>query len=200
MTGRIVALHGGGHDATRDLLPWYVTDRLDAADTARVETHLVDCPECRADLADERRLARVLAALPVETTPGWAQLRARLTARPPRPAGKAWIGWAIAAQVLLVLAMATLPAPSASRAGYHALGVAPAVSVGNVLIAFQPGVSERNFRETLKASHARLVDGPTAADAYLLYVPGQERGTTLLSLRRSPWVAVAEPVDSGLRP
>ncbi len=200
MTGRIIALHDGGHDGARRLLPWYVTGRLEAADAARVETHLVDCPECQADLADERRLAQALAALPVETTPGWAHLRAQLTARAPRPAGKAWIGWAIAAQVLLVLAMATLPAPSDSRAGYHALGAEPAVPVGNVLIVFQPGVSEQNFRETLKASHARLVDGPTAADAYLLLVPGEERGTALLSLRDSPWVAVAEPVDSGLRP
>ena len=38
------------HDEAEELLPWYVTGRLDAADRERVEMHLTDCPRCQAEL------------------------------------------------------------------------------------------------------------------------------------------------------
>ena len=60
-----------------------------------------------------------------------------------------------------------------------------------------PQTSEQTFRETLNASHARLVDGPTAADAYVLRVSPGERDAALATLRRRPDITLAQPIDAG---
>ena len=44
------------HDEAEELLPWYATGQLDAAERARVERHLYACAECREQLCVERRL------------------------------------------------------------------------------------------------------------------------------------------------
>jgi len=54
--------HADGHLECRDLLPWLVNGTLDQGDRARVEQHLVECEECRADLALEQDLHRRMAA------------------------------------------------------------------------------------------------------------------------------------------
>src|ERR1700722_9458729 len=76
--GKIVTLSGAQHLETQSLLPWYVSRRLDASDCARVEAHLVECPECRADLAAERRLMAEWATMPIETEASWLRLRERV--------------------------------------------------------------------------------------------------------------------------
>src|SRR6185503_19554148 len=54
--------HADGHLECRDLLPWLVNGTLNQGDRARVEQHLVECEECRADLALEQDLHRRMAA------------------------------------------------------------------------------------------------------------------------------------------
>jgi hypothetical protein len=54
---------------------------------------------------------------------------------------------------------------------------------------------EETFRDMLEASHARLVDGPTVANAWLLRVPPAERTEVLARLRRRPDIELAQPLD-----
>jgi anti-sigma factor RsiW len=215
MSGEVIKLHGDGHEEMELLLPWYVTGRLDAADTALVETHLAECPECAAEVRSERRLAMQVASLAADAGPGWARLHRRLQLETRRdgkrrplfgrrtaPAvGRAvprWVGWAIAAQsALLVIGAAVFQAP-VEGALYHALGAAPADRSANAMVIFRPQTSERSLRLILRASHARLVDGPTAADAYVLHIPAAERTSQLTALRERPEIEVAEPIDSGV--
>ena len=89
---------------------------------------------------------------------------------------------------------------SSGLAAYHALGAAPAPALGNVVVIFRPDTSERELRQTLVANHARLVDGPTAADAYVLHVPAAERAGALTRLRGRADIVLAEPIDSGAAP
>jgi hypothetical protein len=88
-------------------------------------------------------------------------------------------------------------APSLQPARYHALGAAPAPASGNVVVMFRPDTREQDLRRTLNAAHARLVDGPTAADAYLLHVPSAERAAALVRLKGQADVVLAEPIDPG---
>ena len=222
MTGHIIQLSADPHQEALSLLPWYVTGRLDADDQAVVEAHLSGCAECRAELALERRLHAAVAELPAPVDNGWAQLRDRVArearaaeVKPnPKPVGAggeiarqwsgggSWLRWAAAAQFGLLVALGSLllQQQDAHRARYHALGAAPVTAAANVVVIFRPETSERELRQVLNAAHARLVDGPTTADAYLLHVPALERATALTSLRGSPRIELAEPVDSGDSP
>lgn len=201
------------HDSAQQLLPWFVTDRLDADERAQVAAHLAECDVCRAELAIERTLAGKIAAQDDPVTPPWERFAAKLDARPsPVPVARrrtrsAFAGvrsvvsrpsalrWVVAAQFAAILvlggAVATQPRPEP----YRVLGDAPATRAGNVLAMFRPQTTEARFREALQASGARLVDGPTSANAYVLEVPGGEGGAALARLRRDPEVTMAEPID-----
>ena len=228
MTGRIIRLQGDCHQDVQLLLPWYVTGSLDGAEHALVEAHLSQCPECLAELRFEHRLDREVAELPIEAERGWAALQLRLAAssssaaspldaigawlasawRRTRRAWRAsppWLGWAMAAQSAAMVAAAllvvmVLAVPRPQTAAYHALGAAPVAASGNVVVIFRPDTSERDLRAALNLSHARLVDGPTSTDAYVLHVPAAERAADLTALRRRPSIVLAEPIDAGGAP
>ncbi len=58
------------HRETRDLIPWWVNGRLTGEEARRVESHLAQCAECRADVDVEHRVrAAVRQKSPVEYAP-----------------------------------------------------------------------------------------------------------------------------------
>ena len=193
------------HRKAQELLAWYVTGRLDPAEHERVRTHVEACADCQAEMRTEARLEAEVARLPLEVERGWALMRERLTAearpswrpRLPRPA-PAWLGWGVAAALAVMVGVSWLPLTTPSS--YHVLGEAPSAAAANLVVVFLPDTTERQMREALKASGARLTDGPTAANGYLLRVPATRREAALASLRTQPIVAVAEPLDSGAAP
>jgi len=85
-----------------------------------------------------------------------------------------------------------------------AMGVDPAVDHpspgGDVLVVFRPETPERAFNAALKASGARIVGGPTEADAYVLSVPMAGRDSALATLRRRSEVVMAEPIEPSASP
>ena len=148
---------------------------------------------------------------------GWARLQPQVHARPRRLAARRigqqwrasapWLRWAAAAQfAALVIGGGALlwphaQAPQAAPVGqYHTLGSAPDAAAGNVVVVFRPDITERELRQALRDNHARLVDGPTAADAYILHVTPKDRDVILKALRQRPAIVLAEPVDSGEAP
>lgn len=197
------------HQQTQGLLPWYVNGTLDAAEAAAVEKHLAECDECRADLARERVLGREMAHLPLDADHGWEKMRAQLEdkAQSPRPADhllrrRVPLGWALAAQAaclaLAVGATAWL-APGPTPA-YRALGASTPPTHGNVVVIFKPDISEATLRGALREVGARVVDGPTTADAYVLHVDAAHRADALVRLRANGEVTLAEPIDAEPRP
>ncbi len=212
MSGRIIPLHGDLHDDTSALLPWYATGRLDADDTARVEAHLATCTQCQADLVLERRLAAAVADLPADdigdADDAFDAIKDKLTPREPflkrnaarvkRDWGQSapWLRWAIAAQlVLLIGGGALLLRPQPQARIYHTLSSAPAPAAANIVVVFRPEVTEADLRQTLRGVDARVVDGPTVADAYLLHVEPGARATTVAKLRGDKTITLAEPID-----
>ena len=204
----IIGLHQDTHEEAQLLLPWYVTGRLEAADLARVEAHLSTCSKCQAELKAERMLRAEISSLPMDIDQAWASMHRRIEAprwRSPEVRswsraigrGAPWMGWAAAAALVVVL-LAGLPArQSGSPDRYRTLGTAVTKADGNVIVMFRPEATETAISQALKDSSARVVDGPTTADAFVLNVPAVERDSALVRLRAQAVVTLAEPIDPG---
>jgi anti-sigma factor RsiW len=206
--GRILPFTNDPHRETRDLMPWLITGRLEAEERKRVEAHLAACEECSRELAAERSLAGEVAELPIATGIGWAAMRDRLDSAARQaafvPAAQPvrrrftmrQIGTVLAAQAALLAAAVTITLRvEAPMAPYHALGSAPAAVGGNAIVIFRPDARAGDISRLLKDSSARLVDGPTPANAYVLHIPGGQRAQMLDRLRADAAVVLAEPLD-----
>jgi hypothetical protein len=204
---RIIPLHGDEHREFEELLPWYVTGRLAPDEQARLEAHVAACAECQADVRIQERLEREIARLPMDVEHSWSQMRRQLAAgeaerrpgaaaRIARAARAPWAGWAAAAAIAAAIGPILLLQPQIQVAGeYHALSAPAAARTGNLVVIFRPDAREADMRAAMKAAHARLVDGPTEADAYVLATPAAERDAALKTLRDRADVVLAEPMD-----
>jgi anti-sigma factor RsiW len=219
MSGQILHLEPDPHAAVQRLLPWYLTGRLETVEHDAVETHLAQCPECRAELETERQwqLLQPGHGAQMDVDDGWARMRARLSGEAvPQPAATAaprrrrwqpplWAtgprlpvrAWAAPAMLSVGLAVAigfTLrPAPPAGE--YVGLN-APAQAGATAVVRFRPDATEAQIRKSLKESGARLVDGPTVSDAYVVQLPREHYAAALDKLRRQPGVALVEALES----
>lgn len=150
-----------------ELLPWYANDTLDAEERARVERHLAQCEDCRAELAVLRAMRAELKSLDAAQAPGElgrARLlrEARKVRRKPRP----WLPAALAASVAVIALQAALLLslwPSEGR--YAPLGPEPSAEVV-VQVRFAPEATEREMRAALQAVGGTIVDGPGALGVY----------------------------------
>lgn len=219
MSGQILRLEPDPHAAVQRLLPWYLTGRLETAEHEAVEAHLAQCPECRAELETERQwqLLQPGHGAHVDVEDGWARMRARLGGdapppigtRPaapsrgwvpggwrqaPRPSARAWAAPALLSVGLLAAIGWTLrPQPLAGD--FHALA-APAETGATAVVRFRPDATEAQIRQSLKDSGARLVDGPTVSDAYVVRLPREHYAAALDKLRKAPGVALVEALES----
>jgi anti-sigma factor RsiW len=226
MSGQILRLEPDPHVAVQRLLPWYLTGRLETAEHDIVETHLAQCPECRAELETERQwqLLHPGHGAQVDVEEGWARMRARLSGELPvtapaplttplpaaAPRRRGWLppawrtaprlparAWAAPALLSVGLAAAIVFTlrPVAPAAQYIALS-APAEPGATAVVRFKPDATEAQIRHGLKDSGARLVDGPTVSDAYVVRLPREHYAAALDKLRKEPGVALVEALES----
>jgi anti-sigma factor RsiW len=210
----IIRLHGAPHEAIQKLLPWYANGTLDADETTAVEAHLDGCAECRAEFESDRALGMMIATVPSDVERGWAAMKGRIDGEPSSRTASNWrvpaaflsrrvpMSWALGAQAACLTVVVGLAWFTASqpRADYHALSSPKAAAPGNVVVVFSPTTSEADLRGLLRLSQARLVDGPTVSDAYVLHVSINERPAALARLRADSHVVLAEPIDGDAHP
>jgi hypothetical protein len=110
-----------------------------------------------------------------------------------------WLRWAVAAQWVAIVGLAALLMRHDEAPEYRVLG-SGAPAAGNLVVVFQPNTSERELRRILQAQNARVVDGPTVTDAYLISVPAGQRGAALQALRAEAAVQLAEPLSGDSAP
>lgn len=230
MNGRIFRMDIPAHQAVQELLPWHASGQLAPDEAQRVQEHLQTCVECRRDLEWERELRAQAAAAADTLPEGVDMERALARLMPalgpqehsapeslPTPivgadAGKvswwraaaanqpSWLRWTVAAQWVAIVGLgALLLRPDGEPAPYRVLGSAVS-NGGNLVVIFQPDTTERELRRILQAQGARVVDGPTVTDAYLLNVPAGGRERALQSLRADPAVKLAEALDGSGAP
>lgn len=73
------------HHDIEELLGAYALDAVDAEEARLVEAHLVDCPRCRAEVAEHREVAALLTSGVTEPVPDgvWDRIAADLGDTPP---------------------------------------------------------------------------------------------------------------------
>lgn len=214
MTADVVNLGCPAHQRSQELLPWFAMGTLDVEERDFVDAHVSVCAACQRDLQwqQELRRAHAVSASPavgydVERALGALRARERASAvthplRTPR-----WRRFAtsphrslalrVAAGLVLVCAaylgatrLLFLPA-----AEYRALNQSP-VPTARLVAVFAPQTSEAQLRTMLLANGARIVDGPTAADAYTLAVAADRADSVVQRLRAEPSVLLIQPLDT----
>jgi anti-sigma factor RsiW len=212
MTARIVNLQPDVHKVVDALLPWYVNGTLDEDELASVSQHLRDCASCRAEVHWLRDLHA--ACISAESIPGapraFAGLRRKFELRSPQGAtpkshprgafrGTAWsaVATGIALVALVTVTASSLREPLDS-APYHTLGATGAAgnTAGSLIVVFDPSTTEADLRHVLREAHARVVDGPTLANAYVLDVAPALREDALHALRAQRAVVLAEKLSA----
>lgn len=195
------------HHEAEELLPWYAAGQLNPEERSVVEAHLSSCADCRNQLTLERRLIREFRSLEPQVEAGWSRLRSRIEPPPPRrerrssfaaPVWKLVRHPAVAALAAAQFSFLVLGAGLLlwlSRPTYHALGSPSPSPAADVIVMFRADATVEDVRSTLRIANASIVDGPTAADAYLLHVPPQQRNEALARLRADDDVQMAEPID-----
>jgi hypothetical protein len=106
----------------------------------------------------------------------------------------------MAAQLAVILALGTVVVIGDDRpAVYRTLGAdnARAPVTGTFVVVFDPAATELDLRRMLRAVDARIVDGPTQANAYLLEVPANRREQTAHALKADRHVVLVESLDPG---
>ena len=245
MNGRIFRMDIPAHQAVQELLPWYATAQLAAAEAALVHEHLQGCAHCRQELEWERELRAQAAAADDALPPGVDMEAAMARLMPmlgkqdiapaavgndyeasagsgvhassgdaviPAASGTAagssswwrraanqptWLRWGMAAQWALIAGLAFLLArPAPEPASYRVLGSASSQGA-NIVVVFHPDASEGELRRILQAQGARVVDGPTVTDAYLIAVPAAGRAQALQALQAERAVKLAVSLEGG---
>ena len=219
MGGRIVDLLSTPHLATEALLPWLLNDTLTSAERSQVEAHLRSCAQCRAELAQQKQLqshysdaATPAPALDIDAA--FARLLPRLDDQPVRSArGPLWprqpahwwqLGLAVQMGVILALSLALLlqlkpTTQNEDVAAYRGLAAATQRATGDALVVFDPNASEAQMRATLQRVGARIVDGPTAAGAFVVRFDDDPTAAVLASLRSDPAIVRVESLSAQLR-
>jgi len=219
VSGHVLPFEGRTHREVERLLPWYANATLDPAEHELVHAHLSECAQCRADLAVLRAQLDVIDDATSThdaraTDDDWHRLRNRLHAQRQAATRSPWqrarSGWrtaapwmrvAVAAQlaVVAVLGAFLLGEPllreSAPQPEYRTLSASTAAPISNddtLLVVFDPRLTDAQLRELLGANHARIVDGPNTAGAFLVAAPKGQADLVRNALRASPGVAMAE--------
>jgi anti-sigma factor RsiW len=211
MSVRAAELGAAPHLAMRELLPWFVMGSLDEAEHALVAAHVAQCAACQEEVAWHETVKEAHAAVFPEPDAGlgFAALRGRLSV-PPAPSRwvmaarglrarwriePGWARFALGIQGALNVALiATLALGAGHPAGYRALGrtAAAGSDLARLVVQFSPDTNEAELRRILRLSNTRLVDGPTAADAYVLGVDPKSEGQALQTLRAQKAVILVE--------
>lgn len=216
MTARVVNLDSA-HREMRDLLPWFVMGTLEENESRLVEEHLQQCSACRGELEWERQLrAANNVALPErDVGRAFAALRARLPVDAPkislfdrlravreRVLPRPWLGWALAAQSLAIVGLCVALVsgrvfPGAQEAhSYRALSRPASAEPARVVVAFAPQTRIDEMRRVLLESGARIVDGPTGADAFILAVAPERLDAAVQQLRAEKSVLLVQSLEA----
>ena len=214
MSGQILHFDDTEHRIADSLLPWFVNGTLGDDERASVDRHLRECARCRREVEALRQLQAFCRSAPasIDATPGPRNLKHRASAasgrgsigpwlqrflehwrRTPR-----WTRWVIAGELAVAVALTAFVGglDRESSAPYRTLGASPTSPSGTIAVVFMPDIAEAEMRRILQAAGARIVDGPTSTDAYVLQVPIGHRPDALVTLRSEPAVVFAEPLSA----
>jgi anti-sigma factor RsiW len=210
MSGRVLPFDPAAHKVADVLLPWFVNGTLDKDELAFVQQHLSECVRCQREVQWLRELRA--ACVDGEAAPGastvFRNLRRQLE-EPRTGRGKEaslsklwrrappWSRWAMAAQLAVIVALGAVLLPATDGlAPYRTLGARSAAApTGNLVVVFDPSTPESELRRMLRKAEARVADGPTQTNAYVLKVAAERQVAAVQVLRAEPAVVLVEQLD-----
>jgi anti-sigma factor RsiW len=211
MSGRVLPFDPAAHKVADVLLPWFVNGTLEKDELAFVQQHLGECVRCQREVQWLRELRA--ACVDGEAAPGaspvFRNLRRQLD-EPRARRGKGaslyrfwrrappWSRWAMAAELVLIVALGTvLLPPTDGLPLYRTLGAqsAAAPTAGSLVVVFDPTTPESELRRMLRKAGARVADGPTQTNAYVLKVAAERGVEAVQALRAEPAVVLVEQLD-----
>lgn len=115
------------------------------------------------------------------------------------------VGGFAVAQMAALVAIFTFPnailgdESQNNQADYRVYGdTSAAISgkeTGNIIIAFDPNITEQAMRETLSGAQAVIVGGPTVTGGYFLQVDPAQRDNIIQKLRADDAITIAEAIE-----
>ena len=211
MSARVLPFDPAAHKVADVLLPWFVNGTLEKDELAFVQQHLSACARCQREVQWLRELRA--ACVDGEATPGastvFRNLRRQLD-EPRAGRGKgaslprlwrrapSWSRWAMAAQLAVIVALGAALVPATDGPTlYRTLGArnAAAPTTGSLVVVFDPTTTESDLRRILRKAGARVADGPTETNAYVLKVAAERRVEAAQALRMEPAVVLVEQLD-----
>jgi len=199
VSARIIPFDAATHKVAHVLLPWWVNGTLKGDELAFVKQHLDECPHCRQEVEWLRELHA--ACIAGEAIPGasvaFRNLRRQLEEsrdgrdsatrlRQLRDRTRRWWPWAIAAEFAVIVVLGGLLLTNAdSPALYRTLGAgnAKTPATGSLVVVFDPATPQAEVQRILRSAGARVVDGPTQANAYVLEVPPGQTGRAAQAIK-----------------
>ncbi len=209
MTGRVIPFDAAAHKVTDALLPWFVNGTLEGDELALVERHLGECLRCQHEVEWLRELHA--ACIAGEAMPGasaaFRNLRRQLEEpregrdsiaglRRSRGRARLWSRWAIAAQLVVIAVLGILLLSDTDGPTYRTLSARSATvpATGNLVVVFDPATTEAEVQRILRGAGARIVDGPTQANAYVLEVPRGQTDRAAQAIKAERAALVVEPL------
>jgi len=221
MSGRVVDFSRSAHRHVQELLPWYLTGKLDEGERVAVEAHLRSCALCQHDLQVERVLQQACAGAITswDADVGLAQLQQRLDkparwwvphalrwvrmrASPLWGISPRWVGYAAVAQLLLIAVLGWALFERDASAPYRTLGAGrPALTdPGAILVVFDPNLREGELEALLRGVGGHITSGPNEAGGYVLVIDPKFRASALQKLRADRHVRLAEALQPSMPP
>jgi anti-sigma factor RsiW len=209
------------HGQAWELIPWFVNGSASTEQRERIEQHMEQCPQCRAEIAAQRELMQAMRTPPaVESMPHaslqklWTRIDGGEGAMPApvlvdapqrrRPGLARWLAAAVVVQAVLlgVLCFALLDARGNGngngRGEFRTVSAtAPAAStVPAVRAVFSPDMTLGELQALLERAHLRIVNGPSAEGVLTLALAaqGDDAAQALAILRAHPAARFAEPI------
>jgi anti-sigma factor RsiW len=188
----------------RELLPWYVNGTLDENRHGTLESHLVQWPHLRAEVAWLTRLREQVRAPLYDRTvqpsasAGLDTLMSRIHAeqsgkvvplrsmQPVRAAVPRWFPAAMGIAASIILAQAVVLGSLVGQSGRDTLAPLSGgtAAAGTLLqMTFKPTATEARMRQALAAVHGEMVSGPGALGVYTVRVPEGQGPAAMLKLQ-----------------
>jgi hypothetical protein len=181
------------HDYVYGLLPWYLNGSLHENDTDRVHAHLQQCETCTLALQEEIEIAQQLQQEPpamqqllAHKGQNFAQLKTQLEqSKKTRP-------WRInipqLAGLILFVGLLGVFGMQLDDDGKYVTLSRTAKSDATVLqVMFLPSTTERELRQLLLDTDAKLLSGPSQKGVYRVQLPdGVNTATYAKRLREHP--------------
>ncbi|MGI9296060.1 MAG: anti-sigma factor family protein [Pseudomonadales bacterium] len=187
------------HDYVHNLLPWYLNGSLHENDTNRVNAHLEQCDTCTLALQEEIKIAQQLQQEPpamqqllAHKEHNFAQLKTRLElSKKVRP-------WRlnipqVAALILITGFVGFFGARLANDGDYVTLSRTATSDATVLQIMIQSNATERELRQLLLNTDAKLLNGPSQKGVYRLQLPADvDTAAYAKRLREHPAIRYVE--------